>query len=119
MARARLEIALGPDFSETRTLTWKHDGLIVLPTANATLPTARTATYAQAAYERQIVDTLPYHLLWFSVYRNDNTSFLNSSRDQEFRVRNLIYTIDDFSRINRSALSRYYIEMLTVGRADQ
>lgn len=119
MARARLEIALGPGFSETRTLTWKHDGLIVLPTANPTLPTARTATYAQAAYEHQLIDTLPYHLLWFSVYCNDNTAFLNAAGDREFQVGNLIYTIDDFSFINRSAASRYYIEMLAVGQADQ
>ena len=120
MARARLEMALGPDFFEACTLTWKHDGLIVLPTANPTLPTARTATYAQAAYERQIIDTLPYHLLWFSVYRNDNTAFLNAAGDREFRVMNLIYTIERYSlNSNRNAFSRYYIEMLAVGRADQ
>lgn len=120
MARTRLEIALGPDFSEIRTLTWKHDGLIVLPTAKPTLPTARTATYAQAAYERQIVDILPYHLLWFSAHRNNNTSFLDSARDTELRVEELIYTIERHSlNMNRNAFSRYYIEMLAVGRADQ
>lgn len=32
MGNARLEIAFGPDFSESRTLTWKHDGLVILPT---------------------------------------------------------------------------------------
>lgn len=120
MARAHLDIALGPDFTEARTLTWKHDGLIVLPTANPTLPTARTATLAQAAYRHQIIDSLPYHLLWFSVYCNDNTSFLGSAGDREFRVGNLIYTIESFSqRMNRSAFNRYRIEMLAVGRADQ
>ena len=30
MAKARLEVSFGPDFSETRTLTWEHDGLIFL-----------------------------------------------------------------------------------------
>ena len=120
MARARLQITLGPEFSETRTLTWQHDGLVVLPTANPTLPTARTATMAQAAYSHQIVDNLPYHLLWFSVYHNDNTAFLNSVGDQELQVGNLIYTIQGFSlNSSKKAFSRYYIEMLAVGLADQ
>ena len=119
MPKARLEIALGPHFSETRTLTWKHDGLIILPTANARLPTVRTASHAQSSYTHQIITNVPYHLLWFTAYCNDNTSFLDTIGDRELLVKNVIYTITNFShKMNRNAFGRYYIQMLATGLAD-
>ena len=123
MAKARLEVSFGPDFSETRTLTWKHDGLIFLPTANPRLPTVRTASYAQAWYGRDFIGDLPHHLLWFTVYRNDNTSFLDrrgDRQDHQFLIDKLIYTIGGFSHtMGRNVFQRYYIEMLTIGIADE
>ena len=122
MANTRLRVSFGPGFSETRTLTWKHDGLIVLPTANPRLPTVRTSSYGQAWYGRDFIGDLPHHLLWFTVYCNDNTSFLDrreDSRIHRFRIGELIYTIGHSSHImGRRVFQRYYIEMLAIGLAD-
>ena len=93
MAKARLEVSFGPDFSETRTLTWEHDGLIFLPTAAPRFPTVRTSSYAQAWVGHDFIGNLPHHLLWFTVYRNGNTSFLDrrgDRRDHGFLIDKLI-----------------------------
>lgn len=122
MANTRLRVSFGPGFSQTRTLTWKHDGLIVLPTANPRLPTVRTSSYAQDWYGHDFIGGMPHHLLWFTVYCNDNTSFLGRWRDRrvhKFRVGRLIYTIGSLSHImGRHVIQRYYIEMLAVGLID-
>ena len=123
MAKARLEVSFGPDFSQTRTLTWKHDGLIFLPTANPRLPTVRISSYAQAWSGHEIIGNVPHHLLWFTVYRNDNTSFLDrrgDRRDHQFLIWKLIYTVGGFSyTTGRNVFQRFYVQMLTIGLADE
>ena len=123
MAKTRLEVSFGPDFSETRTLTWKHDGLIFLPTTAPRFPTVRTSSYAQAWVGHDFIGNLPHHLLWFTVYRNDNTSFLDrwgDHRNHKFLIDKLIYTVGSVSHtMGRHAIPRYYIQMLTIGIADE
>ena len=123
MAKTRLEVLFGPDFSETRTLTWKHDGLIFLPTTAPRFPTVRTSSYAQAWVGHDFIGNLPHHLLWFTVYRNGNTSFLDrrgDRRDHGFLIDKLIYTVGSVSHtMGKNVIPRYYIQMLTIGIADE
>lgn len=121
MANTRLRVSFGPGFSQTRTLTWKKDGLIVLPTGNPRLPTVRVSSYAQDWCGHDFIGGVPHHLLWFTVYCNDNTSFLGRWGDSpvhKFRVGRLIYTVGRSSQVlDKNAFQRYYIEMLAIGRA--
>lgn len=123
MAKARLEISFGPGFSETRTLTWNFDGLVVLPTAPARLPTVRTSSYAQTWFGREFIGNVPHHLLWFTVYCNENTSFLDlygDRRGQSFLIGQLTYAVTSYSRVmDRRTFQRYYIQMLTTGVFDE
>lgn len=119
MRRIRLEVSFGTGFSRTRTLTWRHDGLIIFPTANPRLPTVRRSTYAQTWIGHEFIGGIPYHLLWFTIYRNDNTSFLDlwgDLRNESFLIGKLIYAVRSSSHImERRSFHRYYIQMVTVG----
>ena len=94
MTSASLKIRLGPDFLESRVLTWKHDGLIILPSGNATLPNARVSTYGSGSLGYEILGSVWNHLLWFTVYYSDNTSFLGGMGEpqvEEYLIGDLIY----------------------------
>lgn len=118
MAKARLEIAFGPDYSESRTLTWKHDGLVILPTGNASRPLLRKSTYGSGSFRYEILGDVPNHLLWFTVYLSENTAFLDTTaRDEEqrFLIGELVYVTKGITHIYaRHAASRMYVQLISV-----
>ena len=122
MAKAHLEIRLGPDFSESRVLTWKDDGLIILPTGSATRPNARVSTYGSGSLGYEILANVWNHQLWFTVYCSDNTSFLDGFGEpqvEEYLIRDLIYACKRLTHTSgRNTIQRYYVQMVSIRAAD-
>ena len=120
MAKARLEIFFGDDFSESRVLTWKRDGLIIFPTGGQRRPTARVSNYGAGTFGHLPIGDWSNHLLWFTVYCTDETSFLDShGRDQEFLIGKLIYVMRSIMHHSgRNVIQRYYVLLTAIRQAD-
>lgn len=122
MARARLEIFYGDNFSESQVLTWKRDGLIVFPTSGPRRSLARISSYGAGTFGHLPLGDTPSHLLWFTVYDTDDTSFLDAfsrGRDEEFLIGDLIYiTRSVIHHFGRDVIQRYYVLLMAVGRSD-
>lgn len=116
MAKARLEIFFGDDFSESRVLTWKSDGLIIFPTGGQRRPTARVSNYGAGAFGHLPIGDWSNHLLWFTVYRTDDTSFLDlHGRDQEFLIGELIYVVRSIMHhYGKKVIQRHYVLLTAI-----
>lgn len=108
MYRGTIDIGFGSEFSQARTLTWRHDGLIILPNPAPTLLTIRIGKYSSRSYEHRLAGQLPHHWLWFTAYINPNSSVLEAVPNRELLIGNLIYTIEGLTT-KVGSISRYYV----------
>lgn len=119
MAKAQLEISFGPNFLESRTLTWKRDGLIIFPTVGPTRPSLRISDFRRGSIYHEILGEVPHHVLWFSVYCTEETAFLDSFGDeaeQDFLVGDLLYARHTTVRESGGKfIQRYYVQLVCIG----
>ena len=95
---------------------------MILPTGGANHPLVQISTCGAASYGYEFFGDVPNHLLWFTVYSSTNTLFLDTTaadQEQRFLIGGLIYVTKDISRISgRNAASRFFVQLVCVGVAD-
>lgn len=114
---ATLEMSVGARFCYRKQLTWKNDGLVIIPTCAPRRNLVNLHDYWRGTQGATIIDTSVTHLLWFSVYCNDNTKFLDIHASVgELLVDELIYHIIERELDAPSdGFQRLYIKMWSIG----
>ena len=121
MARnAELDIFIGAEFRCRKRLTWKNDGLVIIPTCAPLQGLVDIHDYWRGGQRTEAIDAPATHLRWFSVYCNENTKFLDMHASVgELLVGELIYHIVE-RRLDAPSdgFLRLYIKMRSMGRLD-
>ena len=114
---AALEISVGAGFHYRKQLTWKNDGLVIISTCAPRRNLVNVHDYWRGTQGATTFDASVTHLLWFSVYCNDNTKFLDVHASVgELLVDELIYHIIERERDAPSdGFQRLYIKMWSIG----
>ena len=121
MASARLDLSLGPDFVESKTLTWKTDGLIFLPVSGGGHSATRITTYGSGVGGSVPTSDMDEHALWFTVYYNDTTQSLFPHWGERgcdtFLIGDYVYSVRNVEHIcPRDGFQRFYVHVVSVGR---
>ena len=121
MANARVDLSLGPDFVESKTLTWKTDGLIFLPVSGGGCSTTRITTHGSGFVGSLPTSDTDEHALWFTVYSNETTQSLfplwGEGGCGTFLIGDYIYVVRKVQHdFPTDGFQRFYVYMVSVGR---